>query len=147
MTSPWRNLPGQAPFVLDRVHAREQGRASHRGMFRARQGRDRLGRLRSAHVAWLASSSNALAGGQLVPHARNPAGEKNPRRRSPSRKSARCWLHCCIGNSTAIIPTLSADKQPAGCNATKPRDCTTGKNATAWHLNAYINADNWIQSN
>jgi hypothetical protein len=72
---------------------------------------------------------------------------KNPRRRSWSRKSARYWLRCRIGNSTAIIPRISAAKQPAACNATKPRDCTTGKNATAWRLYASIHVDNRTQSN
>jgi DNA modification methylase len=59
----------------------------------------------------------------------------------------RCWLRRCIGNSIAIIPTLSAGKPPVACNETRSHDSTTGKNVTAWRQSASINADNQIQSN
>ena len=129
------------------VRPRCQGGASHRGMLPPRQELSRLGGLRSSDVAGLALSSNVVAVGHMVPHAGNPAGEKNPRRRSPSRRVVRCWLRRCIGNSTAIIPRSSAGKPPVDYNGTKLQDSTTGKNVNAWCRSASINGDNQIQSN
>jgi hypothetical protein len=71
----------RARHAARRIHPREQGGTPRRRVPAASRGRSRAGRLRSSHMAWLASSSNALAGGDLVSHARDAAGKENELRR------------------------------------------------------------------
>ena len=91
------------------------GKAEHRieECLERAQERGGVGPVSGSQLDWLASSSDTLAAGDVVPDARRSAGEKNTPRPSRCQRFRRSLPRCYAAPSTAAVPPISAATTPA----------------------------------